>query len=453
MESFRYMIFLLSLVIAFIMIQTTPEYVTAHQFTEFVKQDLITTSKYGIDYNYILPLRNPLTDHPREYIVNNKIRSMSLYYCKASGAPFKKSYEEYDDAGNITKSFDFDPDGSVAQMTIYKYCDKFKIAEKARYSPAGNIDSRQCYKYDDSGAISEFEYFGRYDKPSYKFEFLRSGSAMREIKRPATGGAVRESIYYYSNGRLVKKTFDSQNDGKVRQAYNYDRQNRLLNVITMNAENSEIYRWDYKYNENNMPVEIAFREPRAESTIKRTLLYDSDGELISLESKIASPKLNISSLQLFEHDADGNWTFKSFNGEGASAPFEISRYGLNGCRLDTVVYSNEGDFTNVLKYKYSTVCTETLPADPSACATAANIKKECVRNLKMIECAIELYQMENGGNLPDSLEKLFEGEDLGQVPKCSAKGKYSFAMNNLSEDAETPYLRLKVECGVHGGLY
>ena len=447
------MIFLLSLVLAFIMIQTAPQDVAAHQFTEFVRQDLIDTSKYGINCNSILPDRKPLSDHPREFIANNRIRSMSSYYCKTSGAPFKKSYEEYDDAGNITRSFDFDPDGSVVQMTVYKYDSEFKIAEKIEYSQAGNIDARQTYKYAGAGAISEFAHFGRYDTPSYKFEFTRSGSVMREIKRPAGGGDASESIYNYSNGRLAEKIFDSGQDGRVRQIYNYDNQNRLLNIVTANAQKSEIYRWDYKYNGNNMPVEIVFCEPRAASTIKRTLLYDDAGELISLESKIASPKFNMCSLQLFERDRAGNWTFKLFNGESDARLNEIKRYDVNGCRMESVVYSNNGGVMHVEKYKYSSVYTETPPADPAAFATAENIKKECIRNLKLLECSIELYQMENGGKLPDNLEKLAECGNIDQVPRCPANGKYSFAMNDLSEDAGTPYFRVEAECGVHGGLY
>jgi len=122
------------------------------------------------------------------------------------------------------------------------------------------------------------------------------------------------------------------------------------------------------------------------------------------------------SLQLFERDPDGNWTFKLFDGESAARLTEIKRYDGNGCRMESVVYSTDGSVMHTEKYKYSPVYTETPPADPTAFATAANIKKECIRNLKILECSVELYQMENGGKLPDNLEKL-------------------------------------VECGVHGGLY
>ncbi len=449
------MIILASFIIAFIMILAVPQNSSAHKFTEFVKHDLLVTSKYGVNCHYFLSDRNALFDHPREYIAGSNIRSMSSYYCQTSGAPYKKSYEEYDEAGYITRSFDFDPDGSVAQMTVYKYAGDHKILETVEYTPAGNIDSRKCYKYDDSGAISEFASFGLYDNPTYKIEFFRGENVMREIEWSAVRGKAEESIYKYSNGRLAEKIFHSDKDGKIRQVYNYDLQGRLMSIVTFDAENveSEIYRWDYKYNGNDLPVEMAFSEPRAASTIKRTLLYDKDGELISLESRTSSPELNMYSLQRFEREEQGNWAFKLYDGEGAARPSEIIRYDGNDCNLETVVYSSDGGVANVVKYKYSAVHTETPPADPAAFATEANIKKECVRNLKTLECAISVYEMETGGEFPDSLDKLVEIAEIEQVPRCPAGGKYSYAKIDMSEYAGTPYFRLDVKCSVHGGLF
>ncbi len=103
--------------------------------------------------------------------------------------------------------------------------------------------------------------------------------------------------------------------------------------------------------------------------------YDKNGELISLASKISSSKLNTHSLNLFEQGPDGEWTFKLFTEEGATRPSEIKRYDGNGCIVGSVSYSTGGSVMHTEKYQYSPVCTETLPSDPAAFATGANIKK------------------------------------------------------------------------------
>ncbi|HPG56469.1 MAG TPA: hypothetical protein PKW98_01515 [Candidatus Wallbacteria bacterium] len=446
------MFFLTSLSIAFIIVLITNKKALAHRFTDQVKLDIINTMKYGVNWNSSLPFRNTISYCPREYIVNKNIKSMSSYYYKGLEYSFKKLYEEYDDSGNIKRAFEFDREGSIVKTAIYNYNAELKITEIIEYSPAGNIHCRQTYKYED-GEISEFAYFGRDDKPLYKIEYSRKEGRTSKIKRSEEDGSISESIYKYSNGRLNEKKYYSDRDGDVTERYNYDHQNRLLEVVTTNPQNSEISRLDYNYNENGLPIAIVFNNSQTGFKIENNLLFDKEGELVSLSTKTSSPQFIMSLSHRFENDSDGNWTFYFFSGDNADHPDEIYRYGRDGALLESVAYLKSGDMEHAVKYTYSQDFTENLPAEPAAFATDNNIRKECGLNMRMLEGAIDLYQMENGDELPESLEKLAELDYIQKVPQCPGNGKYSFEKSDLSKDAGTDFFRIEIECSVHGGLY
>jgi len=86
-----------------------------------------------------------------------------------------------------------------------------------------------------------------------------------------------------------------------------------------------------------------------------------------------------------------------------------------------------------------------------------SIKKNCVSNMKTIEGAVELYQMENwnpkNGNIAKiDVETLQKNGYLKSIPRCPGNGLYTITVAAPADMKSAQYRMTEIECQVHGRL-
>jgi hypothetical protein len=91
----------------------------------------------------------------------------------------------YDDNGNCTENSEYDDNGNAKGKEISKFDAKGNAIEFIKYNADGSLDSRTTEVYDDAGNATESY---RYDatgklvmKNTYKYEFDKIGNIIKEI--------------------------------------------------------------------------------------------------------------------------------------------------------------------------------------------------------------------------------------------------------------------------------
>lgn len=416
----------------------------AHQFTDAIRRDSLDVRKYGVTRNPASWCRGEMFQ-PRENIYKNGFRSLTRYaYDCASGESLKVSYEEYDGRGRTTRFLEFDRDGAIVQTLVYNYDSAGRIAEAVEYTPAGNVSERSTYKYDDRGELAEYARFGRGGRARLRVDYSRNGDAVSEVTHSYADGTVEEAVYEYSNGLLARKRYGAPNGGRIVERYDYDGGGRLAEVDALDEEGSAVFRWTCEYDGAGMPVGIVIENRETGGVTTKRMAYDENGELTRLSEETSGPGPDLFFAHAFERDEEGSLSVKLFKG-GAARPAEIYRYDRNGCLVESGTFADDGSLEKVIKHSYAKTYTENAPEDPADFLSEANIKNECVRNMRAIAGAIDMFAMENEGRFPAGFDEMAAHLSDSAVPECPKKGRYSFDRNADG--------LLSVECSEHGSLY
>ena len=164
---------------------------------------------------------------------------------------------EYDDHGNICKSYWYDSDGSLNAEADFKYDDKGNVIEMMKRRGIDDHGVKTCRKYDKSGnLVGEDIYDYTYDS---KDPLLKRWTAKYDYEHDtietasydSSGSLILRHIYNYTNmgKRIEFVQYDSAGSVVDRQIDIYNDLGDVIESLYYNAEGSLLVRGVYNYQE------------------------------------------------------------------------------------------------------------------------------------------------------------------------------------------------------------
>jgi hypothetical protein len=137
--------------------------------------------------------------------LKGKVKSVQTYFAKFDYKknlnPLKPSlYEEFNEKGNLLKSFEYDSFGEVLKILVYGY-----IAGK-RVADWGSIQNESSIGGIEVGFPSSEKFDNRYAE-SFSYKYL-NGNLIEAKRFFSNGFLYRRSVYSYSKGKRVVLYYD-----------------------------------------------------------------------------------------------------------------------------------------------------------------------------------------------------------------------------------------------------
>ncbi|HYG15323.1 MAG TPA: hypothetical protein VEC12_06170, partial [Bacteroidia bacterium] len=226
------------------------------------------------------------------------------------------SYSEYTNKGKLryTVKYTYAANGQVSSMRMYGPSGKFKRGWKATFNSAGMVERCDNYwkkedklawgytceynadtlkvkeqHYDDNGNTVKIERDYYPDKQLKETRtYNKKGKLKRTIKydcspmgttddKAKTLSVCSKTSYDADSNRIETKEVTRKN--KVwRDVWKYNRQNQLIEYISINDKGIQQYRYTYKYNEKGQLSELNFGGKKNRYTFTNVYEYAPGGQ-------------------------------------------------------------------------------------------------------------------------------------------------------------------------------
>ncbi len=426
-------------------------------------REMENVRKYGIQGGFV-SIRPELYNRASGTLRRLGILSMTqTCYDHSIGKAYKISTEEYDKKGFITRKIDFTPDGNFLEFFEYEYDGAGRMTKLAQRASTGTILKGTSQKYYENGDLMEIIDFGLDEAVKLRVEFVKKENILEIISHDPVNKTAGKSVLRFSNGVLTGKYYDSEEEGAISEYYDYNGRGDLGEINRKNSKGEILLKWSYKYDDDGYITETSFNNLPAKWAMRSNFKYDAKHCLIKYESLMAPPLDKTAFRQEAEYDADGNIVklFSYSRGgldqlceydavgnvvkivnytNGKAGTSEKFKYDVDGLPVEKCIYSRNGDPEKTCGYVYRRTRSGKADLERGQLLTEASVKNECVQNMRRIEAAIDLYDVDNHKK-PSDLEALVKMNYFSDFPKCPKKGKYSFEFEN-----GIPV----VKCAIHG---
>ena len=312
--------------------------------------------KYFIIILFVFAWLNPVEAQndfevrERERMAKAKVKTQTQWTHEyVNGKPSAKGYKsqvtKYNTRGNIIEIINYNEKGKVISVLIYEYDnrgnrvnyeryknnrEKLEQSQNIEYDAKGNkireygFDGYTMYsntfKYDDAGKLSEIVYtvdnafvekrmfthkgnktdiqvFDTSNKLTYRQEntYNDKGLLLTEVKTGGQGNVLHTLDLQYNHvGDLMEETKKRTGDRlDYQKSYQYDLENRLIRVETINLDGTKFVSNEYQYNHlGDVIVEIMRRNEKATEPSTKNFTYGLKGLYTEVDCYYATYKLN-----------------------------------------------------------------------------------------------------------------------------------------------------------------
>ena len=170
--------------------------------------------------------------------------------------PYKSSYIEYDEQGNVVCAAQYHPDGEIESKTTSKYNEKGQLVEQSEYFSEEEVSEKAEYLRDETGQL-------------------------QQINKSYADGSESIITYEKSDKQLEITSRDEDDELDEREVLQFDDEEHLIV--------KELYDWDNKlkdkyentYDENGRLVEQKESTDHGNFFLQSKLTYDNEGRVLS----------------------------------------------------------------------------------------------------------------------------------------------------------------------------
>jgi YD repeat-containing protein len=248
-------------------------------------------------------------------------------------APVLSSSATYDADGNLLKSLDYSPDGSVNRSVFYEYDKQGKLIGESTFGVHRQALFQRLFTYDTAGDLKEETVYNPDGSIKYTTVTVY-GSQRTRIKsvRYSRAGYVTSSRTYNSRGELEEETtFTRKNVVDYKTVFEYDVQgNKTLEAYytgagkLLNQQNPNHSKSVYRYDGNGNLVEETDFKPNGSASWRTVYDYDNKGNIVEESHFYRGTILNSKRSYDYQFNRSGNWIRKTVTDEPAD-PTQPSR--------------------------------------------------------------------------------------------------------------------------------
>lgn len=219
---------------------------------------------------------------------------------------------EYDRKGNVIKKSEYNIEGILYQITVYKYDTESKMIEKITYDPDSIHTYRSSFGYNNKENMIESYYYINSElayRGTYKYDDMGNEIENLQFDGDASIASEKWTCKYDDAGNMIEELLDGVES--YRKVYKYDKEG---NVIEMSESGNmgQSYRdytiqktFSYKLDEEGNIVEkITYN---SDNNIVSSSLYDEMGNEIE-RKRYSSDQLVESYTTKYTYDQKQNWT-------------------------------------------------------------------------------------------------------------------------------------------------
>lgn len=195
-----------------------------------------------------------------------------------------EAYEnEYDEAGNLSKSTCYDESGALTYYTTYEYDANGNQLKYINYDAEGNKGMSIEYEYDANGNMTKFIMLEADDQVSNWHEYVYDGNNMLSSTAYGSEGKItsKQEYEYDADGVQIGMvdTFMFQGEALVtNEKYEYDANGNKIKAVTLGSDGDIYTINEFEYDANGNETKSISRDGSGEY-----VFYVTEHEYIALE--------------------------------------------------------------------------------------------------------------------------------------------------------------------------
>lgn len=252
-----------------------------------------------------------------EYDVNGEIESVTLYKWDSVGNPLSEM--RYDASGNLLfgEEYEYHSNGEVKKRTDYGISGR--LSAVLQYDDAGIMTQREQWYYNGDGILQskavwlfdgekEVSYM-KYDAfgnilSGVEYEYYENGELKKTISYGANGKISGVSQYDETGACTESKSYDYNEDGTIEdiQVFQYA-DGRMLSNMIYDAKGSIISGWSWEYHTNGKKAQ---EKEYSSFGITEIYQYDTEGNTIAYVKYSYADSGEMTAYRIVENNPDGD---------------------------------------------------------------------------------------------------------------------------------------------------
>jgi len=170
--------------------------------------------------------------------------------------------------------------GKTLQKTTCQYNEKNEMTQQAGYDDRGKMTEKSYYSYDSKGNLIQYIGYGEFDNRKISYQYNANNEITESITLDIKGIFMEKTIYSYNNSsQSVKKTYLDIDNNPLRSELSiYDEYENLLEITLFDKSGAitEKHTFTYQFDgEKNWTVQIAYTgsDQKIVSIAERVIMY------------------------------------------------------------------------------------------------------------------------------------------------------------------------------------
>ena len=178
------------------------------------------------------------------------------------------------------KMFTKDDKGRVFQKTTFLYDERSNLTLQTGYDERGKMAEKSYYSYDDKGNLILYTGYGEFDNRKISYKYDKDNRIIQSVCIDIQGNFVEKITYQYENSpQSVRKTYLNKDDKPLKsELCIFDTYDNLLEITLFSEQGAvtEKHTFSYQYDEKqNWTVLITYADSdkKAISITERVIEY------------------------------------------------------------------------------------------------------------------------------------------------------------------------------------
>lgn len=200
----------------------------------------------------------------------------------------KKTFSQtftYNDKGLLVKEEGFD--GLFPYNVIHNYDNEGRVVKITKYDINKNIEEQWEYQYSDTVTLINITKKGKLTNKQRLISNTR-GQKVEEVRLDATDREQRRTMYFYlESGQISKRDEYVGGNKRYSHVYKYDSDNKLEQVIQIEANGKEFPYSTYKYDSKGNLLQEQWSENKGTKYSKKDSSYNPKDILMEVDTYYA----------------------------------------------------------------------------------------------------------------------------------------------------------------------
>ena len=207
--------------------------------------------------------------------------------------------------------------------TKTSYNSKGFINQKEFYSEAGDLLFTEHYTYNDNDKLTKIEMSSNDESITKISDFEYTSDGYKETKSE-NDIIIAEVIYKLDGDNIIyQKETSFLKDGIFTERSNEYKNNQLVKTEVKYGKDGYVV--NYKYNQNQLPIEEVILDLKGKLVSKKRRLFDEKGNIIEENLYDATGRLKTNNRIKYEYDNNGNWILRTQFANNLEQPISNSK--------------------------------------------------------------------------------------------------------------------------------